>query len=75
MDLDAIALFRELADRSAAERAEYYASHRITEALRAEVESLLRFDRDTVDSLRGYVAEAAQDVLLEPTLTVEGGRG
>jgi serine/threonine protein kinase len=64
MDPDAIALFRELADRSPSEREEYYARHRVPSAGRTEVESLLQFDRDTVDSLHGYVASAAERVLL-----------
>jgi len=64
MDPDAIALFRELADRSPSERETYYAHHQVPEALRAEVESLLRFDGDTADSLDGYVAAAAGRALL-----------
>ena len=42
-----MALFRKLADREPAEREAYYARQRIPEAIRAEVESLLRFDGDT----------------------------
>jgi hypothetical protein len=46
MDPDAIALFRELADRSLAERQQYYANHHVTEAAtwrgRVEVETLTR---------------------------------
>jgi WD40 repeat protein/serine/threonine protein kinase len=64
MDADAIALFRQVADRSASERAAYYARHQIPEALRDEVESLLRFDHDTLDSLHGHVASAAERALL-----------
>jgi eukaryotic-like serine/threonine-protein kinase len=63
MDPDAIALFRELADRSPSERQEYYARHQVSVALRGEVESLLCFDRDTADSLHGCVASAAEGVL------------
>ena len=64
MDPEAIALFRGLADRSPSEREEYYARHKVPAALRAEVESLLRFDSDTADSLHDHVAAAAQRVLL-----------
>ena len=60
-----IALFRELADRSPAEREEYYASHHVAEAVRAEVESLMRFDSQTDDSLRANVASAARRLLHE----------
>ena len=76
MDPDAIALFRELADRSPSEREEYYAHHQIPAALRAELESLLRFDGKTADSIPGCVAAAAESVLLRnhgaapPQLTV-----
>jgi eukaryotic-like serine/threonine-protein kinase len=63
MDPDAIALFRELADRSPREREEYYARRRVSAALRAEVESLLQFDRPTADSIEGPVANVAEDVL------------
>jgi predicted Ser/Thr protein kinase/tetratricopeptide (TPR) repeat protein len=66
MDPDLVALFRELADRPSAARDEYYARHRVSPALRAEVESLLRFDHEAVDPLRGYVASAA-NLLLHDT--------
>ena len=60
-----IALFREVADRSAEERAGYYARHGVPEALSAEVESLLRFDSETVGALHARVAAGAADVLLD----------
>jgi len=63
MDPDAIALFRELADRSPSEREEYYAEHLVPAALRAEVESLLRFDGETVESIQDRVAAAAAQIL------------
>ena len=44
MNEDVLALFRELADRSAAERETYYRRHGTPAAVRAEVESLLRYD-------------------------------
>jgi Tol biopolymer transport system component len=59
MKSEALALFREVADRSPAEREVYYAEHRIEAALRTEVESLLRFDGQSADSLHHYVAAAA----------------
>jgi serine/threonine-protein kinase len=59
--MDAIALFRELADLSPSEREGYFASHHVPRALRAEVESLLRFDGGTSGSMRGSIAEAARD--------------
>jgi serine/threonine protein kinase len=54
------ALFRELADRSPAEREEYYTREGVAEALREEIESLLQYDRAD-DSLRGYVDSAQRD--------------
>ena len=63
MNPDAIALFRELADRSSAEREEYYARQQVSAALRAEVESLLRFDSDVIDPLQSSVGSAAYHVL------------
>src|SRR5262245_19978775 len=72
MDRDAIALFREVADRSPSEREAHYARHQISPALRADVESLLEFDRDTLDAIHGRVASAAARVLLadaSPTTT------
>jgi hypothetical protein len=44
MDQDVIVVFREVADRSASEREEYYSQRRVPAAAREEVESLLRFD-------------------------------
>jgi serine/threonine protein kinase len=63
MNPEAVALFRDLADCSPAEREEYYARQRVTAALREEVESLLRFDRDTVDPLQQQIAAAAHGLL------------
>src|SRR5262245_56951576 len=59
MDQDAIALFQELADYSPSEREIYYARHRIPAAVRLEVESLLRFDRES-HSLPDDVAAAGR---------------
>jgi serine/threonine-protein kinase len=63
MDQDAIALFQQLADYSPSERENYYAEHRISAAVRLEVESLLRFDRESGHSLTGHVAAAAEKAL------------
>ena len=54
------ALFRELADRSPEEREDYYTREGVAEALRDEIESLLKYDRAD-DSLRGYVDSAQRD--------------
>ena len=59
MHSDAIALFRELADCSPLERQEYYVREGVPAALRADVESLLRFDGDTGGDIHGRVAAAA----------------
>ena len=59
MDLDAIALFAELADRTASDREEYYSQHQVPAAVRAQVESLLQFDDRAIDSFAGHVASAA----------------
>jgi serine/threonine-protein kinase len=63
MNPHAIALFRELADRSPSERQAYYAAHHVDTELRAEIESLLRYDAPTADSFDNYVASTAADVL------------
>src|SRR5262245_49227913 len=65
MDPNAMALFRDLADRSLAEREAYYAEHHVDAPLRAEIESLLRFDHRTADSLHDRVVSAAARALLE----------
>jgi eukaryotic-like serine/threonine-protein kinase len=74
MNPDALALFRELADRSPAEREAYYAEHHVEGALRAEVESLLRFDDQAGASLHNYVGAAAARVLLDQPEAAAGSR-
>ena len=64
MNQDAIDLFRELADRSPEEREGYYARHPVPPAIRAEVESLLRFDGPAGPSLDACLARAAEEALL-----------
>ena len=63
MHPEALTLFRRLAARSPSDREAYYAEHRVDPAVRAEVESLLPFDRQTADSLHDCVAGAAAEVL------------
>jgi serine/threonine protein kinase/Tfp pilus assembly protein PilF len=63
MDPDAIELFHELADRSPSEREECYVQRRVPAGIRAEVESLLRFDGTSGHSLSRYMAAAAEDAL------------
>src|SRR5437016_2838866 len=65
MDPDMMALFRELADRSPSEREAYYDQRKVPASLRAEVESLLRFDTTSGDALKEYVAAAAEHALLQ----------
>jgi serine/threonine-protein kinase len=64
MDRDAIALFRVVADRPPAEREAYYTRHRVAAAMRDEVESLLKYDRETVDPIHGRMASAAARMLV-----------
>ena len=63
MDRDVIAVFRDVADRSPAEREEYYSRRGVPAALRAEVESLLQFDGATLDTADVRVAAAAYALL------------
>jgi Protein kinase domain len=72
MDPAVIALFRELADRSPLEREKYYARQRVPAAIRAEVESLLRFDGETIDAIHGRVAALAAQVVLDGREALNG---
>jgi tetratricopeptide (TPR) repeat protein/tRNA A-37 threonylcarbamoyl transferase component Bud32 len=74
MDQDVVAVFREVADRSASDREEYYAQRQVSASVREEVESLLRFDRTSGDFLTGMVACAAETVLREGAGVPEGAR-
>jgi tetratricopeptide (TPR) repeat protein/predicted Ser/Thr protein kinase len=58
---EVIALFHDVADLSATEREEYYASRRIPSSIRDELEVLLRFD--TKSTLADHVAGAAGEFL------------
>ena len=63
MDPDAIALSRELADRSPSERQAYYVQRDVPLAIRDEVESLLLLTGATSDAPAGDVARATEHVL------------
>jgi Protein kinase domain len=65
MNPDALALFRELADRSPDDRKAYYVRERVPEAVRDEVESLLRFDGGTAGAIQDRVAAAAKAALAD----------
>src|ERR1700680_2761252 len=65
MDPDAIALFHELANRPRSEREDYYRQRQVPAALRAELESLLRFDGTAEDSLHEQIAAAAEGAFQE----------
>ena len=69
MHADVMSLFRELADCSAAEREACYAQRQVPAAIRAEVESLLRFDGLSGPGPSGYVAASAERALLADTPT------
>ena len=56
-------LFRELAGQPAEERARLLAEQQVRPEVRAEVESLLRFDAGNASSLSACVADAAYGVL------------
>jgi serine/threonine protein kinase len=56
-------LFHELADLSSIEREEVFRDRQIGSELRAEVESLLRFDSASHQHLTDCVSNAAQDLL------------
>src|SRR5262245_30840753 len=73
MTADARALFRELSDRTPAEREDNYVLHQVPPELRAEVESLLLFDGAAGESLNAYVA-AAGDAVLDTDLPPAGRR-
>jgi tRNA A-37 threonylcarbamoyl transferase component Bud32 len=59
---DVISLFHEVSDLPFLTRLDYYSSHQIPPEVQDEVESLLKFDTQTV-SLSNQIAETAQEVL------------
>lgn len=56
-------LFLEVADLDPAERSQYFEEHRISEDLRLEVESLLRFDGGGRNLLTGAVGTTVEQFL------------
>ena len=63
MKLEVKKLFHELADLSAAARADYFAEHAVDEETRREVEALLLFDSGTSTHLGRVVGAAAIEAL------------
>ncbi len=55
-------MFHEVADLAPRARADYYTSRQVPSNVRDEVESLLKFDRQT-ESLTAHIAESAEEVL------------
>ena len=74
MDPDVIALFHELANRSPSEREAWYTSRQTPADVRAEVESLLRFDGTAESSLAGCVGAAAEGILSRDNTVPAGTR-
>jgi tetratricopeptide (TPR) repeat protein/predicted Ser/Thr protein kinase len=71
---EVIPLFHKLADCSLNEREQYYADHQVPASIRAEVESLLQFDRTSDSSLDHHLASAAHHVLNAEFTPLEGTR-
>lgn len=63
MSRDAENLFHELADLSPAQRDRYFQERHVPPGVRAEVESLLRFDRESEQFLTESVAVCAETLL------------
>ena len=74
MNQDVIALFRELVDLSSAERDAYFTERQVPPGLRAEVESLLRFDASPGMSLADRIVAAADSALSDRDGRPAGGR-
>jgi hypothetical protein len=73
VEYDVSALFHELADHSRAERDEYYAQRQVPAAVRAQVETLLRYDTSS-DAIGDCLAAAADETLLHDDGMPEGSR-
>jgi tetratricopeptide (TPR) repeat protein/predicted Ser/Thr protein kinase len=71
---DVRVLFGELAGRPRGEREEHYARERVSEAARAELESLFAFDKTGGDSIGSLVGSAAEQLLLSGAAAAEGAR-
>ena len=74
MSYDIQLLFREVADLSPGERERYFDHRDVPAHLRAEVESLIRFDVPHAESLTGCVAATATQFLNSDTSLDEGSR-
>lgn len=74
MSDDVRVLFRELAGLAPAEREEQYERLRVKAEIRAELESLFRFDATVADSLAGVVGSAAEHFLSTNAPVPAGGR-
>lgn len=74
MNREAEALFHELADLSHTQRETFFRERHVSAELRAEVEQLLRFDAEADDSLAGYVAASARELLQAKGDVEEKGR-
>jgi serine/threonine protein kinase len=68
------ALFREVADLSPSSRARYFEAHSVPAHLRAEVESLIRFDTRRPLTYADSVASLAADVVRVESEPAEGER-
>ena len=68
---DVISVFHEVADLPFSDRLDYYSTHQIPLKIQDEVESLLKFDTQTI-SLRNQIAETAQEILEASSGVTEG---
>lgn len=73
MGNDVQLVFREVADLTPAGRERYFAERQVPPGLRAEVESLLRFDETGAVSFTARIAATAEQFLNSETATGEGG--
>ena len=69
-----MSLFREVADLSPADRTNYFEQHHVEADLRAEVDSLLRYDSVTNLSFEQASANEARHYLAAGDLSLEGQR-
>jgi tRNA A-37 threonylcarbamoyl transferase component Bud32/tetratricopeptide (TPR) repeat protein len=67
------AIFRDVADRTPAERTRYFEQYQVTPDLQAEVESLLAFDASDAPVMR-LIAATAEEVLDSDGTPAEGSR-
>ena len=70
---DVIALFNAVVQLPPPSREQYYADRQISPALRAEIDSLLKFDEPS-GALSSDVAAAAEDLLSRNVATPQDGR-